>query len=81
MSISTLDWVFLNQRLKQKFCLCRLIDCYATNPGSLANYHESHKIAFSLWWKWTTKTVECEILAIKKLLLWKLYKFDYIHFF
>ena len=43
------------------------LDCYDADPGSQATYHDSHKIAFSLWRKWI-RAVECGILAIKKTL-------------
>ena len=49
----------------------RSINHYNTDPSGQATYHDSHKITFFLWRKWT-RTVECEILAIKKLLLWKI---------
>ena len=45
--------------------MCRSIDCYDTDPGSQATYHDSHKIAFSLW-QMRIRTVECGILTIKK---------------
>ena len=45
------------QRLKQKFCLCRSIDCYNTDPGGQVTCHNSRKIAFSLWRKWITTVV------------------------
>ena len=32
--------------LKIKICLCQSIDNYNTDPGSQANYHDGHKIAF-----------------------------------
>ena len=34
--------------LKVKILLCRSIDCYDTDPGGQATYHDGHKIAFSL---------------------------------
>ena len=37
--------------LKVKILLCRSIDCYDTDPGGQATYHDGHKIAFSLWRK------------------------------
>ena len=45
--------------------LCWSIDCYNTDPGSRATYHNDCKIAFSLRPKWI-RTVECGILVIKK---------------
>ena len=56
-------------------CLYPSIDCYNTDAGGQATYHNSHKIAFSLRRK-LIRTVECGILVIKKT-LWKLYKSDY----
>ena len=53
-SISARLWHGLEtllQRLKQKFCLCRSIDRYDTDPAVKlpeANYHDGHKIVFSL---------------------------------
>ena len=32
--------------LKIKICLCQSIDNYNTDPGTQANYHDSHNIAF-----------------------------------
>ena len=56
------------------------MDRYDTDPGGQATYRDGHKIAFSLWRKWT-RAVEWGILTIKKVLLWKFYKSDYIKSF
>ena len=45
------------QRLKQKFCLCRSIDYYNTDPDGQATCHNSRIIAFSLWRKWIRTVV------------------------
>ena len=59
--------------------MCWSIDHHDTDLSGQATYHDGHKITFFLWQKWI-RTVECGILAIKKL-LWKLYKSDYIQSF
>ena len=61
--ISFFSWSY--QRLNQKFCFCRSIDQYDTDPGGQATYHDGHTIAFSLWPKWI-RTSECGILEIRK---------------
>ena len=59
-------YVAVSAALKKKKFLCQLINRYNTDTGGQAtSYHNSHKIAFSLWQQWI-RIVECGILVIKK---------------
>ena len=42
--------------------MCQSVDCYDTDPGGQATYHDGHKITFNE----NELKLDCGILAIKK---------------
>ena len=57
--------------------MCQSVDCYDTDPGGQATYHDGHKITFN---ENELKLWNVEFWWLKNL-LWKPYKSDYIQSF